>query len=382
MSLRYLTAGESHGKALIGIIEGLPAGMEIDQDQLTRHMQARKAGYGRGSRQKIETDSVEIISGVRFGKTTGAPISIMIENKDYKNWKDIMSVFGESQALKEVKVPRPGHADIVGGIKYGYSDLRDALERASARETAMRVALGYFAKTFLEQFDISIFSRVIRIGEVEDKTTFKFEKENIERIQKSPVRCLDTKAENQMIEAIDIDKKKQDSLGGEFEVVAFNLPIGLGSYGQWDKKIEAKIGASFLSLNSVKAVEMGLGKESARLCGSQVHDEMSWENGLKFSSNNCGGVLAGVSNGSPLVVRASMKPISTLMQPLQSFDWSSKEPKMAHVERADYCAVPAGSIIGESLMALSLVDIFLEKFGGDSIAEILPRVKAWREQKF
>lgn len=382
MSLRYLTAGESHGKALIGIIEGLPAGIVVDQEKLVSHMQARKVGYGRGSRQKIETDAVEILSGVRFGRTTGAPVSLMIENRDFENWKEIMNVFGESKGLKEVKVPRPGHADVVGGIKYGYSDLRDALERASARETAMRVALGFLAKSFLEEFEISIFSRVTRIGEVEDNSDFECKNEQIERIRKSPVRCLNAEAEKKMIELIDLARSNQDSLGGEFEVVAVNLPIGLGSYRQWDQKIEAKLGASFLSLNSVKAVEIGLGKKSASLNGSQVHDEMSWENGLKFYSNNSGGVLAGVSTGQPLVLKASMKPISTLMQPLQSFDWQTKEPQKAHVERADYCAVPAGSIIGESLMALSLSEVFIEKFGGDSIAEIHPRVKAWKEQKF
>lgn len=380
MSIRFLTAGESHGKALIGIIEGLPAGIPLSEAELKEHMLARKVGYGRGSRQKIETDDVQIISGVRFGKTLGSPISLMIINKDFENWSEIMAAFGEENSLKKVDIPRPGHGDIVGGMKYKYSDLRNALERASARETAMRVALGYFAKCFLIECGVEIASRVIAIGSIENRNEPCEWKEMKSRVAASEVRCDCPDKTLKMITEIDLAKKNQDTLGGEFEVFAKGLPIGLGSYSQWDRKLEAKIGSSFLSLNGIKSVEMGMGRELSRKFGSDCHDEMSWSSGLKFKTNKAGGSLAGVSTGEIIIVRAAMKPIATLMKPLSSFSWSTKEPAPAHVERSDYCATPAASVIGESLLALELAGLMLEKFGGDSLAEIKPRVSQWREE--
>lgn len=385
MSLRYLTAGESHGKALLGIIEGLPAGIPISQKRLMHQMRRRKMGYGRGRRMQIEDDSVEILSGVRHEETLGSPIGVILPNKDWRNWQDIMQPEAAVGEIKrQVSVPRPGHADLVGAIKYGYQDLRNSLERASARETAMRVGLSCFARQFLEALDIHVASRVTRIGALVDNSELSCSISELNTLtDSSEVRVLDTSVEPNMKAAIDDAKASGDSLGGVFEVYASGLPIGLGSYSQWDRRLDARIGEVFLGMNAIKGVELGLGFRAAEVPGSQAHDEM--EPGkhpldVRYRSNRAGGITAGVSTGQPLVVRAAMKPIATLMRPLDSVDVHSGQAAKAHIERSDTCAVPAAAVIGEALLCLSLAEFILEKFGGDSLQEVRERVLRWREQ--
>ncbi|PIQ23699.1 chorismate synthase [bacterium (Candidatus Blackallbacteria) CG17_big_fil_post_rev_8_21_14_2_50_48_46] len=383
--MRFLTAGESHGPALMGILEGLPAGLEISPDYLQAHMKRRQQGYGRGRRQQIETDHVQIQSGVRHGKTLGSPIGLYLPNQDWRNWEDTMSVTPiEGPIKREVFVPRPGHADLVGGIKYDHPDLRNVLERASARETAMRVALGTLARRFLEALNIQIASRVVSIGSVQDSHPLDLAVSELNaRVDASPVRCLGAEAEQAMIAEIDAAKAAGDTLGGVVEIYAEGLPIGLGSYSQWDRKLEAAIGAAFLSMNAFKGVELGLGFESARVPGSQAHDEIlpgAQPRQVHYASNRGGGIVAGMSTGQPVIIRAAMKPIATLMQPLRSVHSETGEAMAAHIERSDTCAVPAAAVIGEALLALVLAEFVLEKFGGDSMAEIYPRIAFWREQ--
>lgn len=385
MSLRYLTAGESHGKALMGIIEGLPAGIAISLEDLAHHLQRRKQGYGRGRRQQIETDAVEVMSGVRHGLTLGSPIGVLLPNRDWQNWQQIMQPEPATEAIKrEVFVPRPGHADLVGAIKYGYSDLRNSLERASARETAMRVALACFARQFLEQLDIFVASRVTQIGSALDSSPLALEVRQLNaQVDSSAVRVLSSEAESAMIAEIDQAKAAGDSLGGIFEVYASGLPIGLGSYSQWDRRLDTRIGEVFLGMNAIKGVELGLGFEAAKVPGSQAHDEMvpgQHPLDVQYLSNRAGGINAGVSTGQMLVVRAAKKPIATLMKPLNSVDIRTNEPTKAHIERSDTCAVPAAAVIGESLLCLVLAEFVLEKFGGDSLAEVKERLELWRSR--
>lgn len=385
MSLRYLTAGESHGKALLGIIEGLPAGIPISQEALMHQMRRRKMGYGRGRRQQIEDDAVEILSGVRHALTLGSPIGVILPNKDWRNWQEIMQPEPSDQEIKrQVSIPRPGHADLVGAIKYGYRDLRNSLERASARETAMRVALSCFARQFLEALEISVASRVTRIGAVLDESELSVPVAELNAVtDASEVRVLNPEAGEAMKAAIDAAKDSGDSLGGLFEVYASGLPIGLGSYSQWDRRLDARIGEVFLGMNAIKGVELGLGFKAAEVPGSQAHDEMDPGSAplkVKYRSNRSGGINAGVSTGQLLVVRAAMKPIATLMRPLDSVDIRSGEASKAHIERSDTCAVPAAAVIGEALICLSLAEFILEKFGGDSLDEIRERVQRWRDQ--
>jgi chorismate synthase len=382
VSLRYLTAGESHGRALVGIIEGVPSGLPLDVESLHAQLKRRKLGYGRGNRQNIETDEVEILTGVRFGETLGSPIALTIANRDWRSWTDIMaSEPPMREGKRKVSVPRPGHADYVGGLKYVHSDMRNVLERSSARETAMRVALGSIARAFLAQFDIHIASRVVRIGAHVDESPLSIEVEALNGVlDERPLRVLDLDAQARMVAAVDDAKKAGDTLGGTFEVYASNCPVGLGSYVQWDRRIEAEIGRQFLSLNAIKGVEVGGGFASAAKLGSQVHDEYLPGDGtkLRYASNNSGGIDGGMTTGELLVVRAGMKPISTLMKPLRSVDLATGEATNAHIERSDTCAVPAAAVIGESLLALVLADALLEKFGGDSITEIAPRLREWQ----
>ena len=386
MSLRYLTAGESHGQALVGIIEGIPAGLPVDAAYLYAEAKRRKLGYGRGNRQNIETDEIKILTGVRFGRTLGSPIALVIENRDWRSWSEIMSV--ESPAdesarnRRVVSVPRPGHADRVGGIKYEHADMRNVLERASARETAMRVALGSVARRFLDELGIRTQSRVMRIGDVVDPTPF--DDVPNETIDASPVRALGAEAEQQMIAAIEAAKTAGDTLGGVVEIVARGVPVGLGSYAQWDRRLEAEIGRAFLSLNAIKGVEVGLGFELASLAGSKAHDSFYPADGkaealtkTTYRTNRAGGIDGGMTTGQPIVVRAAMKPLATLMKPLDSVDLRSGEATKAHVERSDVCAVPSAAIIGESLLALVLAQAVLEKFGGDTIDEVAQRLSAW-----
>jgi len=383
MSLRFLTAGESHGRALVGIIEGVPAGLELDTTQIHAQLKRRKLGYGRGNRQKIETDELEILAGVRYGLTLGSPIALTIANRDWSRWTDIMASEPPArEGRRRVSVPRPGHADYVGGVKYGHDDMRNVLERSSARETAMRVAIGSVARVFLAAFDITIASRVVRVGAVADEAPLEIPLGLLNAVlDERPLRVANEAAEAAMVAAVDAARDAGDSLGGVFEVYATNVPIGLGSYAQWDRRIEAEIGRAFLSLNAIKGVEIGGGFNSARVPGSHVHDAYlpGDEPGrVRYASNRSGGIDGGMTTGEPLVVRAAMKPIATLMKPLPSVDLATNEATSAHIERSDTCAVPAAAVIGESLLALVLAESLLEKFGGDSMREIHPRVREWQ----
>jgi chorismate synthase len=389
--LKFYTAGESHGQGLIGILEGMPANVGISIVQIDHELFRRQQGYGRGGRMRIEKDQAKIISGLRFGKTLGSPISLFIENRDWKNWQKKMAIAGPESNPKPVHVARPGHVDLSGAIKYNQHDIRNVLERASARETATRVALGAFAKQFLAHFGIGIASHVIQMVDVRSRySLIDFGKEKFdiplqalnEKADASPVRCLDPEAEKQMIALIDRAKKERDTVGGIFEVVAYHVPIGLGSHVHWDRKLDARVAAAMMSIQAIKAVEIGDGIGGACRFGSQVHDEIYYDakNRKYFrKQNNAGGLEAGITNGMPLVVRAAMKPISTLMRPLDSVNMQTKEPAPAHRERSDVCAVPPASVIGEAMLALVLADAFLEKFGGDSFEEIKSRFDAWND---
>jgi chorismate synthase len=389
--LRYFTAGESHGQALVGILEGMPAGLEIDEEYIAVQLHRRQQGYGRGGRMRIEKDHAKILSGVRFGKTLGSPISLLIENLDWKNWQEKMAVdpSAHNADIPKVEIPRPGHADLAGAIKYGFDDIRNVLERASARETTMRVALGSIARKFLEDFGIIIASHVLQLHDVRSRfllidfskpeKPFDFPADELnKRADASPVRCLDAEAEKQMIARIDEAKEKRDTVGGIFEVVAFNVPVGLGSYVHWDRRLDVRLAAAMMSIQAMKGVEIGDGFGGAVRWGSEVHDRIYYnaEHGYQRLSNNAGGLEGGVTNGQPLVVRVAMKPISTLMQPLDSVNIRTQEATPAHIERSDVCALPAAGVIGEAMLALVIADAVLEKFGGDSLDEIRGRLSA------
>jgi chorismate synthase len=368
--LRYMTAGESHGKALVVIIEGLPANLEVQEQFINKELFRRMQGYGRGERMKIERDQVEIVSGARHGKTIGSPISMMIKNRDYDNWKD--------KIIPKVTRPRPGHGDLAGALKYNQQDIRNILERASARETAARVAVGAIAKQLLSLFGIRILSHVISIGK--EKMGYKLKDYTVlKRADKSQVRCIDTEASARMQKAIADAKKQGDSLGGVFEVVALNVPTGIGSHVHWDRKLDGRLAQALMSIQAVKGVEIGLGFDAALHPGSEVHDEIFFEKrrGFYRDTNNAGGIEAGISNGSPIVVRCAMKPIPTLYKPLRSVDISTKEPFSATIERSDVCAVPAASVVGEAAMAWVLAEAAIEKFGGDSIEEMMDNYKMY-----
>ncbi|HLD99116.1 MAG TPA: chorismate synthase [Bdellovibrionota bacterium] len=385
MHLRYLTAGESHGKALVGILEGMPSGLGLTRDQIQAEVRRRKLGHGRGARQKMEDDAVEILSGVRHGKTIGSPIALLIENKDWKNWANIMQPEAtELPAERQLEVPRPGHADYAGGLKYGHADMRNILERASARETAMRVAIGSVARNFLQECGIEIASRITQIGSVEAAAEITTDRvEEINRIaDASPVRCLDSGASERMVAEIDSAKQKGDSLGGVFEIIASGVPLGLGSHVHWDRRLGGRIGEAFMGLNAIKGVQIGLGFDSARVLGSEAHDELfpGRTPGLaRRQTNRAGGIEGGMTTGEWIVIKAAMKPIATLMRPLHSVMLKTGAPEQAHVERSDVCAVPSAAVIGESLLALVLAEELLVKFGGDSMNEILPRLRDWNE---
>ena len=377
--LRYLTSGESHGKGLLGILDGIPAGLEISESEIRAQLERRQMGYGRGRRMKIETDFAEIWGGVRHGKTIGAPIGMLLKNKDWQNWQNKMDVNPNENPGKKVTLPRPGHADLAGMQKYEFDDIRNVLERASARETAMRVALSSVCRKLLKEVGIKIGSHVTQIYKV--KSEYELEKdlspESMSEIaDKSEVRCLDSQKEKEMIKAIDVAKSVGDSVGGVFEVIVSGLPYGLGSHVQWDRKLHARIAESIMSVNAFKGIEVGSGFSQAGEFGSEVHDEIRFD-GKKFTrnSNNSGGIEGGMSNGQPIVVRAVMKPIPTLIKPLKSVDYFSKEEKLAHKERTDSCAVPAASIVAESMVCIVIADAILEKFGGDTIEQLKSHIQ-------
>lgn len=374
--LRYLTAGESHGKGLMVILEGIPAGLRLSSKEIDRELKRRQVGYGRSPRMQIEKDKAEILSGIRGGKTLGSPIALMIKNLDWKNWQKMMAVEDSDMNSESIQIltrPRPGHADLAGVIKYNLDDVRDVLERASARETAARVAVGAICKKFLAEFDLSIYSRVIQIGTVKDTPGWEPTADNCQLIESSPLRCLSKAAEEEIVALIDLSAKEGDSLGGVFEIMVTNLPVGLGSYIQWDLKLDARLARALMSIQAIVGVEIGLGFAAAERFGSQVQDEIFYEetnHQFYRKTNRAGGIEGGMSNGEPIVLRAAMKPISTIAQPLKSVDLVSKKEVKAIKERADVCAVPAASIIGEAVVALEIAAAFREKFGGDSLEEV------------
>lgn len=374
---RWMTAGESHGPGLIGVVEGVPAGVSLTRDAINSDLARRQQGYGRGGRMAIERDQVEIYGGVRHGYTLGSPVALMVKNRDFSNWSETMSP-DPAPTDRVVTRPRPGHADLVGGIKYGHRDLRNVLERASARETTMRVALGAVARNFLKELGITVVGHVVSIGSLH-VTPSDWTLADFANAEFSPVRVIDKSAEQAMMELIDEAKEAGDTLGGTFEIVAFGLPVGLGSYVQWDRRLEADLGRALLSIPAMKAVEVGTGFRQSNQSGSEVHDAIWWEPEAGFSrrSNRAGGLEGGITTGMPLTVRVGMKPLSTLTSPLGSFDIESKEPFLAQVERSDVTAVPAAVTIGEAMVLHVLADAMLDKFGGDSLAEIQERVDAW-----
>ena len=379
-NITFLTAGESHGRGLLGILDGLPAGLEISENYIGSHLARRQMGHGRGGRMKIEKDFGEIWCGVRHGKTLGAPVGILVKNKDWENWTKKMSVSPVNTEIRTVTLPRPGHADLAGIQKYGFDDIRNVLERSSARETTMRVALGSVCRKLLEDIGIEVGSHVVQIHDAKDETLAP---ENLTPNQlskiadSSPARCLNNNAEQAMINTIDDAKNSGDSVGGIFEVIATGLPYGLGSYTQWNQKLHARISALMMSVNAFKGIEIGGGFGGAEKFGSEVHDEIGHD-GEKFIrySNNAGGIEGGMSNAQPIVLRMAMKPIPTLIKPLRSVDIHTKEEKDAHKERTDSCAVPAASIIAESMLCFVLADALLEKFGGDSMEQLKAHISA------
>ena len=383
MPLRFLTAGESHGPSLSGILEGFPSGVSLTSTYINVQLQRRQQGHGRGERQKIEADAVEIVGGVRHGLTLGSPISLIISNRDFTAWRETMNAApGQDDGKRAVQVPRPGLADLVGGIKFGHDDMRNVLERSSARETAMRVAIGAVARRLLEDLGITVISHVVAIGGIkrEDSLTIPFGK-IAAQADASRVRCVCDKTSARMVQEIDAASARGDTLGGVFEVLALGLPLGLGSYVHWDKRLGAEIGRAFLGLNAIKGVEIGLGFAAADLPGSQVHDGIIPIPGVKRArpaTNRSGGIDGGMTTGAPIVVRAAMKPIATMTKPLPSVNLTTGEVGPAHVERSDVCAVPAASVIGEALLALVLVNAILDKFGGDTLDELQARVDDWR----
>ncbi|MBI3005052.1 MAG: chorismate synthase [Ignavibacteriales bacterium] len=387
--MRYLTSGESHGKGLIGIIEGIPAGLNISADYVNHQLRRRQQGYGRGGRMRIESDQVEILSGVRFGKTIGSPVALMIRNKDSQNWLEKMAVDGDDSGIEKVTIPRPGHADYVGYVKYGFDDVRNAIERASARETAMRVACCTIVRKLLEEFGIFVGSHVLSIGNALTKDRIKVDRaisrftrascgayKVAEKADESQVRMLDKTTEEKAIAEIRKSKKLGDTLGGIFEVLVTGVPIGLGSYVQYDRKLDGQLAQALMSIHAVKGVEIGDGFANAQKFGSYVHDAFSVKNTvIARKTNRAGGLEGGITNGQTIILHAAMKPISTLAHPLKSVDLKTKKVVDARYERSDVCAVPACSVIGEAVIAPVVANAFLEKFGGDSVQEIRSRYK-------
>ncbi len=381
--LRYFTAGESHGPCLTAIVEGFPAGFTIDIAQINHDLFRRQQGYGRGGRMKIEKDEVQIRSGVRWGESLGSPVTLVIDNKDWRNWEKRMSPFAEDRDENiTVTRPRPGHADLVGALKYNHRDVRNVLERASARETAARVAVGSLAKSLLTPFGIRVMGYVTEIGGIVANHSEMLAEEVFAKAETSAVRMADPQAEEKIIAYIDECKKRGDTLGGVVEVVVKGLPPGLGSYAQWDRKLDGRLGHALLSLQATKGVEVGLGFTTARLPGSQVHDEIYFAPEKRFvrKSNNSGGTEGGMSTGEPLVVKVAFKPLSTLMRPLHSVDLQTKEEVEATIERSDVCAIPAAAVIAENVVAFVISQVFLEKFGGDSFVEIRRNYDGYMEQ--
>jgi chorismate synthase len=382
MALHLTTAGESHGPGLTCIIDGLPAGLELEREALDRDMARRQLGHGRGGRMKIERDKVDVTGGVRHGRTLGGPIALWVANRDYANWEERMNPWPVEAELAEVHLPRPGHADLVGTQKYGLTDVRDVLERASARETAARVAGGAVAKAFLGALGVSVFSHVIQITGVKAPRRDDLRAADFAGVDESPVRCLDPAATRAMVAEINRLRKANESLGGVFEVRAFGLVPGLGSHVSWQERLDGALGQAILSIQAVKAVAIGDGVEVAGLPGSQAHDEIFYDEQRGFwrQTNRAGGVEGGMTTGDPLVVRGWMKPLPTLTKPLRSVDISTHEPAEALRERTDSCTVPAAGVVGEAMVAFVLADAYRRKFGGDHIDDVRQALRAYRER--
>jgi chorismate synthase len=385
--LRYFTAGESHGEGLIALLSGMPAGLKVDQNVIDRELWRRQQGYGRGGRMKIERDTAHILSGVRHGVTIGSPISIQLENKDWKNWQEALPVDeGDFAKHKRVASPRPGHADLAGALKYNFPEARYVLERASARESAARVAIGALAKAFLRELGMEVLSHVVAVGAVSMQEEAPWERiQNLYSQQEVLLNCADPEIEQCMKGEVDRVLKTGDSVGGVFEVVAHGVPPGLGTYAQWDERLDAQLAAAVMSLQAVKAVEIGSGISAAAAPGSAVHDEIGYASpgdftGFTRTRNNAGGIEGGVSNGEEIRVRGYLKPISTLRRPLQSVDFETRQPVSAAYERSDVCVVPAAGVAAEAMVALTLARCALEKFGGDSMGETSRNFEGYRLQ--
>lgn len=377
--LRFLTSGESHGPGLVTIVEGLPKGLAVDVEELSAELTRRRHGYGRGKRMSIEQDVVEIMGGVRHGRTLGSPVAVLIRNTEWPKWEEIMSP-GPGERGKEVTRPRPGHADLAGMLKYDTEDARDILERASARETAARTVAGYLAKLLVGVCDVRIVSHVVSIGDVVAKSPVPGP-EDAGQIDADPVRCLDPQASREMMEAIDRASEAKDTLGGVFEVVAHSVPVGIGSHVQYDRRLDNLLAGAVMSIPAIKGVEIGDGFDSAATPGSKAHDEIVRVDGqLTRDTNRAGGVEGGMSNGQPVRVRAAMKPISTLMQPLRTVDMATGEPDQAVRERSDVCAVPAAAVVGEQMVAFVLASEFMHKFGGDSVDDFAAAVDHYKKR--
>ncbi len=378
--LRYLTAGESHGRQLTAILEGCPAGLAVSRARIDRELARRQHGYGRGDRQSIESDRVDIVGGVRYGQTTGAPVALVVANRDASNWGDVLSVDQPLDAARAepVLIPRPGHADLGGALLYERNDIRDVIERASARETAARVACGVVARLLLEALGCVVASHVVSIGDVRSDAALTLEA--VADVERDPCRCGDSAAGARMRAAIDAAREAGDTLGGVIEVIAFGYPPGVGTYVQGDLRLSARLAAAVMSVPAMKGVEIGLGFAAAGLPGSQVQDPLGYEDGRGYvrAGNRSGGVEGGISTGAPIVVRAAMKPIATLANPLASVELGTHEPVASRYERADVCAVPAAGIVLEAVVALALADAALERFGGATVADVIGAVEAYR----
>jgi chorismate synthase len=382
MSLRFVTAGESHGPGLTAIVEGLPAGLELSQEDIDRDLARRQLGHGRGGRMKIEKDHADVVAGVRHGRTLGSPVAMRVDNRDYRNWEERMNPWPVEGQVDEVHLPRPGHADLAGVQKYGHTDVRNVLERASARETAARVAAGALAKALLRDLGVRVFSHVTRIGSVTAPERDDLRPEDFEGVDESPVRCLDAEASDAMVEEINTTRKANESLGGVFEVRAFGLVPGIGSHISWEERLDGRLAGAVMSIQAMKGVGIGDGFDLAGRVGSKAHDEIFWseEHGYFRETNRAGGVEGGMTNGDPVVVRAAMKPLPTLTKPLRSVDLATHEPAAALRERTDSCTVPAAGVVGEAMVALVLGAAYREKLGGDHIDDTKQALRAYRER--
>src|SRR3954465_2723549 len=382
MALRFTTAGESHGPGLTAVLEGLPAGLEVPREDIDRDLARRQLGHGRGGRMKIEKDRAEMRAGVRHGRTLGSPVAMWVENRDYANWEERMNPWPVEADVAEVHLPRPGHADLAGVQKYGFTDVRNVLERASARETAARVACGALAKAFLRPFGISVFSHVLQIGSVRAPAPEDLAPEDFQGVDESPVRCLDPEASAAMVEEINRARKANEALGGVFEVRAFGVMPGLGSHVSWDERLDGRLAQAIMSIQAMKGATVGDAFDIAGRVGSQAHDEIfySEEQGFFRETNRAGGVEGGMTTGDPVIVRGAMKPLPTLTKPLRSVDLATKEPAQALRERTDSCTVPAAGVVGEAMVAFVLADECRKKFGGDHVDDALAAAAAYRER--